>query len=173
MLGKVKRPDGSKISCKYDALGRRTAKINEASQEITRFVWDGNVPLHEWKYKLAQRPQIIANDIGELSLDKEEPTKHLVTWVFDEGSFSPCAKITEEDTYSIITDYLGTPCLMYNSIGNQVWKAELDIYGRIRKQEKGSPADCPFRYAGQYEDLETGRCIIIDLGIMMRIWVGM
>ncbi|MEN7551945.1 RHS repeat-associated core domain-containing protein [Rapidithrix thailandica] len=156
MLQSVKRPDGTEISFEYDALGRRTAKLNHATEEITRFVWDGNVPLHEWRYALKDRPQTVANDLGELSPDKPEPEENLITWVFDEGSFVPSAKIVEGEPYSIVSDYLGTPCLMYNSIGNLVWQAELDIYGKIRTLAKGSIQDCPFRYQGQYEDAETG-----------------
>ncbi|MEN7547376.1 RHS repeat-associated core domain-containing protein [Rapidithrix thailandica] len=45
---------------------------------------------------------------------------------------------------------------MYNHVGNLVWQAELDIYGKIRTLERGSIQDCPFRYQGQYEDVETG-----------------
>ena len=36
----------------YDALGRRTAKISVWGRSIfhrvTRFLWEGDVPLHEW-----------------------------------------------------------------------------------------------------------------------------
>ncbi|MEN7550091.1 RHS repeat-associated core domain-containing protein [Rapidithrix thailandica] len=50
---------------------------------------------------------------------------------------------------------------MYNHVGNLVWQAELDIYGKIRTLERGSIQDCPFqdcpfRNQGQYEDVETG-----------------
>ncbi len=45
---------------------------------------------------------------------------------------------------------------MYNSQGVKTWAVEYDIYGKIRKLAKGSLADCPFRYQGQYEDEETG-----------------
>ncbi|MEN7550098.1 RHS repeat-associated core domain-containing protein [Rapidithrix thailandica] len=68
----------------------------------------------------------------------------------------PSAKIVKGETYSTVSDYLGTPCLMYNHVGNLVWQAELDIYGKIRTLERGSIQDCPFRYQGQYEDAETG-----------------
>uniref|UniRef100_UPI00262CE043 RHS repeat-associated core domain-containing protein n=1 Tax=uncultured Maribacter sp. TaxID=431308 RepID=UPI00262CE043 len=33
---------------------------------------------------------------------------------------------------------------------------EYDIYGKVRKFEGRSLTDCPFRYQGQYEDVETG-----------------
>ena len=108
--------------------------------------------MHEWKYALENRPQIVANELGELSLDKEEPTENLITWIFDEGSFIPSAKITKEDTFSIISDHLGTPVLAYNGVGNQVWKRELDIFGNVRV---GDNIFVPFLYQGQYYDNET------------------
>ncbi|MBU2998082.1 RHS domain-containing protein [Cellulophaga baltica] len=160
MLKAVERPDQQTISFEYDALGRRTAKIDQPKFGnqgiITRFVWDGNVPLHEWRYKLKNRPDLVVDEFGLLSTSKPEPIENLITWVFDENSFKPAAKITEEDTYSIITDYLGTPVEMYNSKGEKTWQVEYDIYGKVRKLVTGSLADCPFRYQGQYEDVETG-----------------
>ncbi len=45
---------------------------------------------------------------------------------------------------------------MYNSVGNLVWQADLDIYGKVRTLSKGNINDCPFRYQGQYDDTETG-----------------
>ncbi|WP_299219264.1 RHS repeat-associated core domain-containing protein [uncultured Aquimarina sp.] len=45
---------------------------------------------------------------------------------------------------------------MYNSKGEKTWQVEYDIYGKVRKLVKGSLNDCPFRYPGQYEDIETG-----------------
>jgi YD repeat-containing protein len=45
MLAKVKRPDAQEVTFKYDALGRRIEK--QLGNVFTRWVWDGNVPLHE------------------------------------------------------------------------------------------------------------------------------
>ncbi len=44
---------------------------------------------------------------------------------------------------------------MYNSVGNLVWQADLDIYGKVRTLSKGNINDCPFRYQGQYHDTEV------------------
>ena len=45
-----------------------------------------------------------------LVYDKEEPvTDNLITWVFDENSFVPAAKLVGDKSYSILTDHLGTP----------------------------------------------------------------
>jgi len=162
-LKSVIRPDNTQIAMEYDALGRRTAKIvtndidlNEPDGIITRFIWDGNVPLHEWKYALNNRPKFVVDELGALSKDKEEPCENLTTWIFDEGTFKPAGKITNGEQYSIITDYLGTPVEMYNAKGEKTWQVEYDMYGKIRKLVKGFASDCPFRYQGQYEDVETG-----------------
>lgn len=153
MLASVQRPDGKKVSFEYDALGRRTAKTFD--NKITRWVWDGNTPMHEWQYNVADRPKTVLDELGMLAKDREEPIENLITWVFDEGTFRPTAKIVEGKTYSIVNDYLGTPCEAYDEEGEKVWEAELDIYGKVRKS-KGDVTFVPFRYQGQYEDKETG-----------------
>ena len=81
----------------------------------------------------------------------------LITWIFEDGTFHPAAKITPEGSYSIVTDHLGTPVEMYDDAGEKIWSCELDIYGKVRRQDLlGERTACPFRYPGQYEDEETG-----------------
>lgn len=46
MLVEVKRPDGDTVGFTYDALGRRRTKTFRG--KTTHWIWDGNVPLHEW-----------------------------------------------------------------------------------------------------------------------------
>ena len=46
MLSKVVRPNGRVVEFAYDALGRRIWKKYRG--KTTHWVWDGNVPLHEW-----------------------------------------------------------------------------------------------------------------------------
>ena len=52
-------------------------------------------------------------------------------------------------------DYLGTPTQAYDSAGNLVWEMLLDVYGRVM-ESRGDRSFVPFRYQGQYEDMETG-----------------
>jgi RHS repeat-associated protein len=78
-----------------------------------------------------------------------------ITWLFDQDSHRLAAKIVNGTTYSVINDHVGTPQWMYDSSGKKVWEGVLDIYGRIRTL-CGSGSDLPFRYQGQYEDVETG-----------------
>ena len=138
-LTSVTRPDGYAVAFAYDALGRRISKRFRG--KITRWVWDGNKPLHEWQ-ELEVGPG--AGSVADLT-----------TWLFEEGSFAPMAKLTARGSYSVLTDHLGTPLELYDQAGAKTWQAQLDSYGQVRAG-KGKPQDCPFRYQGQYEDTETG-----------------
>jgi RHS repeat-associated protein len=80
----------------------------------------------------------------------------VITWVFEEGTFVPAAKLTEKERLSIATNYMGTPEAMYRSDGEAVWTCELNSYGKVRDFKGQYKTDCPFRYQGQYEDRETG-----------------
>ena len=135
MLSRVVRPDGKEVSFEYDALGRRTEKTYEGV--ATHFVWDGNVPLHEWQ---------------EVSSDTEKT--NITTWLFEQDTFIPAAKLAGNgESFSIVSDYLGTPLQAFDNNGNKVWEQELDIYGRQRKRPSSF---IPFKYQGQYADKETG-----------------
>ncbi len=54
LLSKVIRPDNAEVTFLYDALGRRIAKTYRGQR--TRWIWDGNVILHEWAETYKQNP---------------------------------------------------------------------------------------------------------------------
>jgi RHS repeat-associated protein len=146
MLRRVVRPDGKPVEFRYDALGRRTTK--QYIGKVTHWVWNDNTPLHEWV-------------TADTDNDRQEKTSStdgnsLTTWVFEEGTFVPAAKIRGDKQYSIVSDYMGTPIQMYDSEGKRIWNCTLDIYGKVADFSGESLHDCPFRFQGQYEDIETG-----------------
>ncbi|WP_317206018.1 RHS repeat-associated core domain-containing protein, partial [Tenacibaculum maritimum] len=51
--------------------------------------------------------------------------------------------------------YKSIPIQAYDARGNIVWECELDIYGKVRNLH-GEKTFIPFRFSGQYEDIETG-----------------
>ncbi|MGM5629404.1 HNH/ENDO VII family nuclease [Apibacter raozihei] len=158
MLRQVKKPDASLVRFEYDALGRRTAKIVEdktSGNKIFRYIWEGNVLLHEWSYALEERPKLVSHEDGTIGYDREEPVEDVTTWIYERGSFTPCAKLVGKEKYSIVSDYLGRPLQAYDAQGGKVWEAVYDIYGGLRNIE-GGKGFIPFRQAGQYEDVETG-----------------
>ena len=158
-LKSVALPSGKAVYFEYDALGRRTAKIvlTDNKRTIHRYLWDGNVLLQEWHYDLKDRPKQVIDELGEISYDREEPVENLITWLYEEGTFTPIGKIENGETYYIVNDYLGTPTQAFNTEGALIWKRELDIYGKVRFL-KGEEDFIPFRYQGQYYDKETQLC---------------
>jgi RHS repeat-associated protein len=144
LLAKVVKPDDTVIEFGYDAFRRRVFK--KFKNTITRFFWDGNVPLHEWKEHAITGQKLSDIHIGD---------NGIVTWLFDEEGFSPAGKLKGEKQYSIITDHLGTPIQVFKDDGSLIWEGELDSSGKLR-MEKGESGTCPFRFQGQYEDSETG-----------------
>ena len=153
MLRSVTRPDGKTVTFKYDALGRRIEKVFDG--RVYRYLWDGDVILHEWEYAEADRPNTVVTETGEVTLDRPEPVENLITWVYDSDSYVPTAKIVGDRHYSIVSDYIGRPVQAYDEKGNIVWQADYDIYGNVRNLH-GSRKFIPFRQLGQYEDDETG-----------------
>ena len=111
---------------------------------------DGNVPLHEWR---ETHTKDYEPEQGYFTKIEKQP---LVTWVFEEETFVPAAKLTEAKKLSIVANYMGTPEAMYDADGRKAWSCELSSYGRVRSYEGQSRTECPFRYQGQYEDVETG-----------------
>ena len=134
-LAAVTRPDGERIRFEYDALKRRVAKI-ASSGVTTRWIWDGNVPVHE--------------------LMTHGETTETTTWLFEPGRLAPLGKIAPDGKkYSVITDYLGTPMEMFDQAGKLAWQAQLDTFG-VAEVSAGRNEDCPWRWPGQYEDPDTG-----------------
>ena len=152
MLRSVIRPDGKTVTFKYDALGRRIEKVFDG--RVYRYLWDGDVILHEWDYAEYDRPKTVVTEAGEVTLDRPEPVENLITWVYDSDSYVPTAKIVGDTHYSIISDHIGRPVQAYDDNGNVVWQTDYDIYGNLRNLH-GCGQFIPFRQLGQYEDEET------------------
>jgi len=113
------------------------------------------VLLHEWSYDRREKPRMEKDDLGRIRYDRPEPYSNLITWVYDGGSYTPVAKLTEEDSYSIVQDYLGTPIQALDNKGNVVWDCILDIYGDVLEL-RGERNFIPFRFQGQCEDQDQG-----------------
>ena len=145
-LAKVVRPDKREVEFTYDALGRRLSK--SFGTTMTRWVWNGNVPLHQWKQ---HREYSVVEDRWNTDTERRDMT----VWLFDEESFVPVAMIKEGRSYSILTDQLGTPTEAYDAEGNEVWSRVLDMDGNVIG-ETGNKGMVPFLFQGQYYDRETG-----------------
>src|SRR5262249_6735055 len=103
----------------------------ETIEGITRYVWDGDVLLHE---------------IG--------PDGEVVTWYHEPESFAPVAKEVGGRRWYVVTDHLGTPTELLDEEGRLCWQGRMDLWGRMA--EEVAETSCPIRWPGQYEDTETG-----------------
>ena len=75
----------------------------------------------------------------------------------DQDTFVPAAKLVANgECFSIVSDYLGTPQQAYDKEGNKVWEQKLDSFGRKSRKDNNNSSFIPFKYQGQYEDVETG-----------------
>ncbi|HEX5657985.1 MAG TPA: RHS repeat-associated core domain-containing protein [Polyangiales bacterium] len=178
MLRAVTRPDGSQVSFKYDPLARRVAKTYRG--QTTRWVWDANVPLHEWvegdlqtladaggvPWANADEPTLELEAGLDAQLQSERGTKRApITWLFDPESFAPLSRIDRSQVHAVHCDHLGTPVLDIDRQGDRSWSTETDVSGAARALSGARYAN-PFRWPGQYEDAETGffynRCRYYD-----------
>jgi len=151
VLDNVVTPHAVAVQFYYDPLGRRTAKL--VNGIVYRYIWDGNVLLHEWAYEGAYPP---GKTIGDDGIKTDiEPISNITTWIYEDDGFVPAGKIINGESYSVISDYMGRPTHGYDKDGNIVWESEYDIYGSQRKL-KGDKNFIPFRQLGQYEDVELG-----------------
>ena len=173
MLTKVVRPDGKTVEFAYDALGRRVWKKYGA--KTTKWIWDGNVPVHEWvevdpaledppaqqedadlESSLIGRKFMLTKRFAQGPPPEAFGTADApITWVFEPKSFAPLAKLTACERFGIVTDHLGTPTAMLDERGATTWSADIGVYGDLRNVV-GEKQACPFRWPGQYEDVETG-----------------
>lgn len=153
----VERPDGAVVRFAYDALGRRVRR--EVGGRTTRWVWDGDVPVHEWTVEATEgdAPGHVRAGVGLLGARRGESAEEVVTWVFEPGGFVPLARLSSRERRgaSVVADAVGAPVAMFDAQGEWVWSAALDGFGAVA-QGSGERGRCPFRWPGQSEDAETG-----------------
>jgi len=130
-LSSVTQPNGEVWSYGYDALGRRVRKTGPSDNVC--FVWNGYVLVHE------------------ISVNKNNWTG----WIFGQDSFAPLAQIKNGSIYSVIEDHLGTPQEMVDLFGRITWRLRGKAYGE-KDYEVAEGISCPFRFQGQYYDIESG-----------------
>jgi RHS repeat-associated protein len=129
----------------YDALGRRTRKIDAFG--VTEFLWD-----------------------GDLMIESRRNNKQAL-FLFEPYSFVPLATVQDEKTYWYQCDQIGAPQELTDQEGNIVWAADYTVWGEATLRKTGtdgaaryarrsepppSVLEQPFRFQGQQFDEETG-----------------
>jgi RHS repeat-associated protein len=129
----------------YDALGRRTRKIDAFG--ATEYLWD-----------------------GDLMIESRRNNKYAL-YLFEPRSFVPLATVQDEKTYWYQCDQVGAPQELTDEAGTIAWAADYKVWGEAtlrktgtdgtvryaRRSEPPPPVlDQPFRFLGQQFDEETG-----------------
>ncbi|MFO7179507.1 MAG: DUF6531 domain-containing protein, partial [Pseudomonadota bacterium] len=184
LLERVIRPDGRTVEFTYDALGRRISKCYR--DKITRWVWDGNVPLHEWVEAAPPKGATATGDMPaltpELAALMQRRRAAMLAARPAQGPPEASAELDEK--------WLGTPDApitwifepeSFAPLGKLVAGEQFgivtdhlgtptsmfdgaghEVWGADidtygeLRNLRGPRAACPFRWPGQYEDPETG-----------------
>ncbi|WP_419210566.1 RHS repeat domain-containing protein [Providencia manganoxydans] len=157
-------PSGDVWRYTYDAFGRRLSKtkvvdilkINESpafplsKQRITawHYLWSGD--------QMVEEPPVYAD--GTIAYDAG------IQWVYQPGAITPAARYQRGKLHYVVTDHQGTPREMFTENGVASWAGRLNTWGQLafwesregRAENDPNYIDCHFRFAGQFEDNETG-----------------
>ncbi|MBS2553446.1 hypothetical protein KGQ19_42000 [Catenulispora sp. NL8] len=152
-LTEVTLPDYVRWRYTYDALGRRTSKLQVIGDGTTgtlvEFTWDGT--------RLAEQTETSPSGGGQS-----------LTWDYEPDTFRPAAQTTrmwaadadqaliDEVFHAIVTDIAGTPSELVAADGSIAWHSATTLWGEEAEQSDDSRTRCPVRFAGQYRDDETG-----------------
>jgi len=97
------------------------------------------------------RKRVAAAKAGPVATDIDET---VIAWVHDPGSFAPLARVTAAEAHAIVCDHAGTPLVVLDSAAELKAHCVVDANGNATVV--GNEQLCPFRFAGQYLDAETG-----------------
>ncbi|MCU1727097.1 HNH/endonuclease VII fold putative polymorphic toxin [Pseudomonas sp. 7P_10.2_Bac1] len=133
-------PDGSRVTYRYDAFGRRIAK--DYGGITTQYLWQGE--------------RLIAESAQQKGL---RGISHYSSYLYEPGTFKPLALLQGEgdaaQVYHYQLDHLGTPQELTDHRGQIVWSAHYRAYGNVLKFDKSEITN-PLRFQGQYYDEESG-----------------
>nr|WP_264484604.1 RHS repeat-associated core domain-containing protein [Proteus sp. NMG38-2] len=156
-------PEGECWRYTYDAFGRRFSKSkvvdnrpisppnspfkNKRVQRVD-YLWSGD--------QMVQETPIYAD--GTPAYDAQ------IQWLYQPGEITPTARYQRGKLHYVVTDHQGTPREIFSEKGIVSWAGRLNTWGQMAFwQSHDDYADndpeyteCHFRFAGQYEDKESG-----------------
>ncbi|WP_272577528.1 RHS repeat-associated core domain-containing protein, partial [Providencia sp. PROV264] len=87
-----------------------------------------------------------------------------IQWLYQPGAITPTARYQKGQLHSMVTDYQDTPREIFTEKGIASWAGRFNTWGQMafwqsqdgRADNDPNYTECHFRFAGQYEDRETG-----------------
>ncbi|AUX27693.1 uncharacterized protein SOCEGT47_082910 [Sorangium cellulosum] len=152
LLESVTTPEGERVEFRYDPFGRRVEKrVGKAPasalrayapRSVTRFVWDGDVLVHE---------------ISRRARADGDPVVEVKTYCFEDDGFAPVAHCDGGEWFHYVNDPIGTPERLVDERGEVACALRREAWGRT-EAAPGARTSTAIRFPGQYEDPETGLC---------------
>ncbi|MEX6232414.1 RHS repeat domain-containing protein [Providencia hangzhouensis] len=157
-------PKGDCWRYTYDAFGRRLSKTQTVDSQAAyvnplfpqlkpkvtawHYLWSGD--------QLVEETPIYAD--GTIAYNSQ------VQWLYEPGAITPTARYQNGKLHYVVTDHQGTPREIFTEAGKASWAGRLNTWGQMQFwQSRDGLADndpnyteCHFRFAGQYEDSESG-----------------
>ncbi|HGN0013665.1 TPA: RHS repeat domain-containing protein [Proteus mirabilis] len=148
----------------YDAFGRRLSKTKTVDSDLAhidplfpqikpkittwRYLWSGD--------QLIEETPIYAD--GTLAASQQ------IQWLYQPGEITPTARYQQGKLHYVVTDHQGTPREIFSEGGQASWAGRLNTWGQMqfwryregKAENDPNYTECPFRFAGQYEDEESG-----------------
>jgi RHS repeat-associated protein len=149
-------PDGDRWRYLYDGVGRRVAKQRFGSDGAVDsqvwFVWDG------------------FQVVEELSFGGEGRVERASSWCWDPVSGVPVSQVDmlarvgdtgsqewfDRRFYSIVSDLVGAASELIGEDGTLAWAPARSVWGEDRDGGSQGAVQCPWGFAGQYSDEESG-----------------
>ncbi|WP_437663371.1 DUF6531 domain-containing protein [Sorangium sp. So ce1182] len=156
LLRSVEGPDGTRVEFAYDPFARRVQKrvtrrsqasLERAPVSVTRFVWDGDVLVHEIRKETQANGEHIAFERTYSFADGFEPLAHKETRM-DVGA-------AHGAWFHYVNDPIGAPERLVAEDGSVACELQRRAWGEA---QIAGPAGTttPLRLQGQYADDETG-----------------
>jgi RHS repeat-associated protein len=147
LLKRVERPDGLVAEFAYDPFARRMSKRvstpakgdDAASVVTTKFVWDGDVLVHE---------------IATRAAAAGDPVVEMRTYCFEDGGFAPVAHREAGGWFHYVNDPIGTPERLVGEDGEVACDLQRRTSGGAPTPLNGS-ATTPICFSGQFDDADV------------------
>jgi RHS repeat-associated protein len=166
----------------YDTRGRRTRKIESATNAITTYEWDlrdrlrritlpdgtrienqhdafgRRVRREVWKDGVCTQTTTFTWDLDVVCADHDS-SKGRRSFVHD--GFVPLLQEERGRVFVVVTDQIGSARELVDEHGHVAWSAAYTAWGKrraisaARLDDEWSPS-CPFGFSGQYQDELTG-----------------
>ncbi|WP_275076822.1 RHS repeat-associated core domain-containing protein [Providencia rettgeri] len=157
-------PKGDCWRYTYDAFGRRLSKTQTVDSQAA----NANPLFPQLKPKVMAWHYLWSGDqmVEETPIYADGTIAHglQVQWLYEPGAITPTARYQNGKLHYVVTDHQGTPREIFTEAGKASWAGRLNTWGQMqfwqsqdgRADNDPNYTECHFRFAGQYEDSESG-----------------